>query len=152
MQEPENDAAQGSTCERVLSNDKRQEFQALIESMASCSLRCIALAYTKVPHESIRVVHGDNIGRSSWSLPDSTMTFLVVVGMKDPCQTEVKAVVSALKAAGVTVRMVIGDNLATAKAIALECGILENMGAAAQGHEQNMAVEGAVLRSWTEQE
>ncbi|KAI5076172.1 hypothetical protein GOP47_0008237 [Adiantum capillus-veneris] len=122
MQEPKNNAAQGITSKRVLSNDKRQEFQALIESIASYSLRCIALAYAKVPQESIRVVHGDNIGRSSWSLPDSALTFLAMVGMKDPCRPEVKAAVSAVKAAGVTARMVTRDNLATAKAIALEWG------------------------------
>ncbi|MCO5602780.1 hypothetical protein L7F22_056918 [Adiantum nelumboides] len=136
--EVETDARESTLSERLMSAEKRQELQSIIESMASGSLRCVALAYTTLPQESVMVVKA---GRK-WSLPDADLTFLAVVGMKDPCRPTVKAAVSAVKAAGVTVRMVTGDNLATAKAIALECGILE-MGA------DHIAVEGAILRSWT---
>ncbi|MCO5567542.1 hypothetical protein L7F22_021236 [Adiantum nelumboides] len=135
--EPGTDATGMS--ERLMSTEKRQELRDMIESMASCSLRCVALAYTSLPEES-----ASKVGRD-WSLPDSDLTFLAVIGMKDPCRPTVKAAVSAVMAAGVTVRMVTGDNLATAKAIALECGILESAA-------DQMAVEGAVLRSWTEHE
>ncbi|MCO5598119.1 hypothetical protein L7F22_052211 [Adiantum nelumboides] len=139
--EVETDARESTLFERLMSAEKRQELQSMIESMASGSLRCVALAYTTLPQESVMV---GKVG-SNWSLPDADLTFLAVVGMKDPCRPAVKAAVHAVKAAGVTVRMVTGDNLATAKAIALECGILE-MGA------DQIAVDGAVLRSWTENE
>ncbi|MCO5602781.1 hypothetical protein L7F22_056919 [Adiantum nelumboides] len=139
--EVETDAGESTLSERLMSAEKRQELQSIIESMASGSLRCVALAYTTLPQESVMV---GKAGRN-WILPDADLTFLAVVGMKDPCRPTVKAAVSAVKAAGVTVRMVTGDNLATAKAIALECGILE-MGA------DHIAVEGTILRSWTENE
>ncbi|CAN6459049.1 unnamed protein product [Victoria cruziana] len=44
---------------------------------------------------------------------------------KDPCRPGVKDAVSLCKNAGVKVRMVTGDNIQTATAIALECGILD---------------------------
>jgi Ca2+-transporting ATPase len=43
--------------------------------------------------------------------------------------------------------MVTGDNLKTARAIALECGILEDSGASAQA-----IIEGKVFRDYTDTE
>eukprot|EP00250_Pteridium_aquilinum_P003229 c13544_g2_i1 orf=699-3203(+) len=125
--------------ERVISVEKRQELEAMIEAMASSGLRCVALAYGTVQQENS--IGGDKVG-CNWSLPEADLTLLAVVGIQDPCRPEVKAAVEAVKGAGVTVRMVTGDNLATAKAIALECGILEMA-------SNQLAVEGAVFRSWS---
>lgn len=49
-----------------------------------------------------------------------------VVGIQDPLRPGVPLAVAQCKQAGVCVRMVTGDNIRTAKAIALECGILED--------------------------
>ncbi|KAI5079340.1 hypothetical protein GOP47_0004819 [Adiantum capillus-veneris] len=138
-----NYAAEQTFSERLMSTEKKQELHDIIESMASCSLRCVALAYTTLPLDQL-VTEGKANGRSR-SLPDTDLTFLAVVGIKDPCRPSVKKAVSTVKAAGVTVRMVAGDNLATGKAIALECGILTMA-------SNQMAVEGAVFRDWTEHE
>ncbi|PWW77009.1 calcium-translocating P-type ATPase [Tuber magnatum] len=51
------------------------------------------------------------------------MVFLSVVGIQDPLRYGVSGAVSECLKAGVFVRMVTGDNLITAKAIATECGI-----------------------------
>jgi P-type E1-E2 ATPase len=48
-----------------------------------------------------------------------------LVGIKDPLRDEIPLAVQMCKAAGVTVRMVTGDNKETAIAIAKEAGILE---------------------------
>ncbi|ONM14193.1 Calcium-transporting ATPase 9 plasma membrane-type [Zea mays] len=45
---------------------------------------------------------------------------------KDPCRPGVRDSVRLCQAAGIKVRMVTGDNLQTARAIALECGILDD--------------------------
>jgi magnesium-transporting ATPase (P-type) len=55
----------------------------------------------------------------------SNMVFLGVVGIKDPIRPEVPAAVKIVQRAGVKVRMVTGDNIETAMAIAKECGILD---------------------------
>ena len=44
--------------------------------------------------------------------------------LQDPVRKEVPAAVATCQAAGITVRMVTGDNIHTAKHIARECGIL----------------------------
>ncbi|KAM7260123.1 hypothetical protein ACFE04_015864 [Oxalis oulophora] len=102
-------------------NDDREFLKAAIEDMASKSLRCVAIAYR--PYELDKVPN-DEEGLDRWVLPEDDLTLLAIVGIKDPCRPGVKEAVKICTDAGVKVRMVTGDNLQTAKAIALECGIL----------------------------
>jgi Ca2+-transporting ATPase len=44
---------------------------------------------------------------------------------KDPVRQEVPAAVAQCKKSGITVRMLTGDNIETAKAIAIDCGIFD---------------------------
>ncbi|XWS29708.1 hypothetical protein CRYUN_Cryun24cG0053300 [Craigia yunnanensis] len=52
---------------------------------------------------------------------------------EDPVRPGVKESVATCRSAGITVRMVTGDNINTAKAIARECGILTDDGIAIEG-------------------
>lgn len=49
---------------------------------------------------------------------------LAIVGIKDPLRDEIPLAVELCHTAGITVRMVTGDNIQTAIAIAKEAGIL----------------------------
>ncbi|CAD6251695.1 unnamed protein product [Miscanthus lutarioriparius] len=123
--------------------DKANQFKKLIEDMAEQSLRCIAFAYRNldlkdVPSEEQRI---------NWQLPDNELTLIGIIGMKDPCRPEVRDAVELCKKAGVKVLMVTGDNLKTAKAIALECGILDDSEASAQA-----IIEGRVFRAYDDTE
>ncbi|CAN1324587.1 Calcium-transporting ATPase 2, plasma membrane-type [Linum perenne] len=66
-----------------------------------------------------------------------------IVGIKDPVRPGVKESVAVCHAAGIAVRMVTGDNINTAKAIARECGILTDGG---------IAIEGPVFREKSQAE
>ncbi|RZS19269.1 hypothetical protein BHM03_00051691 [Ensete ventricosum] len=68
-------------------------------------------------------------------IPASGYTLIAVFGIKDPVRPGVKEAVQTCKAAGIKVRMVTGDNINTAKAIAKECGILTEDGLAIEGSE-----------------
>ena len=57
----------------------------------------------------------------------------MVVCTQDPVRPEVPDAVATCKRAGITVRMVTGDNIYTAKHIAAECGILTEGGLAMEG-------------------
>ncbi|KAM3760842.1 hypothetical protein ACB098_01G223000 [Castanea mollissima] len=74
------------------------------------------------------------------------LVLLAIVGIKDPCRPGVKDAVQLCQNAGIKVRMVTGDNIQTAKAIALECGIL--------GSDDNVTeptlIEGRVFRDLPE--
>eukprot|EP00258_Populus_trichocarpa_P045068 XP_024461087.1 calcium-transporting ATPase 2, plasma membrane-type isoform X1 [Populus trichocarpa] len=66
-------------------------------------------------------------------MPVSGYTCIGIVGIKDPVRPGVKESVAVCRSAGITVRMVTGDNINTAKAIARECGILTDDGIAIEG-------------------
>ncbi len=55
------------------------------------------------------------------------LTLLCVVGIEDPLRPEVPRAIRKCQQAGITVRMVTGDNLETARSIATKCGILRRI-------------------------
>lgn len=96
-----------------------------IESFANEALRTLCLAYMEIENGfSVRE-----------QIPLSGYTCIGVVGIKDPVRPGVKESVAICRNAGITVRMVTGDNINTAKAIARECGILTDDGLAIEGPE-----------------
>ncbi|KAF3623805.1 Calcium-transporting ATPase 9, plasma membrane-type [Capsicum annuum] len=92
-----------------------------IGEMAAKSLRCVAIAYQTC---NIDEVPTDEEGLAQWVLPEDGLILLAILGIKDPCRPGVKDAVRQCSDSGVKVRMVTGDNIQTARAIALECGIL----------------------------
>lgn len=53
------------------------------------------------------------------------LTGLAIVAIEDPVRPEVPAAIRQCQKAGITVRMVTGDNVNTARSIAAKCGILQ---------------------------
>ncbi|KAG8058243.1 hypothetical protein GUJ93_ZPchr0002g25593 [Zizania palustris] len=123
--------------------DKANQFKKYIEEMAEESLRCVAFAYTNLELEHVP----SEEERINWELPDNDLTLIGIVGMKDPCRPGVRNAVDLCINAGIKVRMVTGDNLQTARAIALECGILTDPQASAP-----VIIEGKVFRAYSEVE
>ncbi|PRQ37105.1 putative calcium-transporting ATPase [Rosa chinensis] len=105
----------------AMDDDKLMFFRKSIEDMAGRSLRCVAIAY--LPYELENVPAGEQ-QLADWAMPADDLVLLAIVGIKDPCRPGVADAVRLCQKAGVKVRMVTGDNVQTAKAIALECGIL----------------------------
>ncbi|KAK3197811.1 hypothetical protein Dsin_021226 [Dipteronia sinensis] len=104
----------------AMDEDKATYFKEAIDDMATHSLRCVAIAYRSYMEK----VSDNEEELSQWVLPDNDLVLLAIVGIKDPCRPGVKDAVRMCQIAGVKVRMVTGDNIQTARAIALECGIL----------------------------
>lgn len=98
---------------------------ATIEEFACDALRTLCLAYKEI----------ENGFSSDSSIPTDGYTCIGIVGIKDPVRPGVKESVAICRSAGITVRMVTGDNINTAKAIARECGILTEGGIAIEGPE-----------------
>ncbi|KAM6986835.1 plasma membrane calcium-transporting ATPase 1 isoform 2-T3 [Aplochiton taeniatus] len=91
----------------------------VIEPMASEGLRTICLAYRDFPASE---------GEPDWDNENDILTSLTcvcVVGIEDPVRPEVPDAIRKCQRAGITVRMVTGDNINTARAIASKCGILQ---------------------------
>lgn len=127
-----------------LGDDKMSFFKEAIGNMAASSLRCVAIAYR--PYEVEKVPTEEEIDH--WEIPEGDLILLAIVGIKDPCRPGVRDAVQLCIDAGVKVRMVTGDNLQTARAIALECGILRSD---ADATEPNL-IEGKRFRAMSEEE
>ncbi len=85
--------------------------QKLIKENAQKSMRMVATAYSK------RWVDDNN------ELPDD-LVLISVVAMRDEIRTGVNDVIKTLNKSNVQVMMITGDNLDTARAIAIDCGII----------------------------
>lgn len=102
--------------------------KSVIEPMAADGLRTIGLAYkdfvTKDPAENETLITGD-IDWDNEQLIREDMTAIAIVGIQDPVRSEVPEAIAKCQRAGITVRMVTGDNINTARSIATSCGILK---------------------------
>ncbi|XP_050783998.1 LOW QUALITY PROTEIN: plasma membrane calcium-transporting ATPase 3-like [Gopherus flavomarginatus] len=98
--------------------DRDEMVKKVIEPMACDGLRTICLAF----RDFAAGLEPD------WDNENDIMgelTCIAVVGIEDPVRPEVPEAIRKCQKAGITVRMVTGDNINTARAIAAKCGILQ---------------------------
>ncbi|KAH8666340.1 plasma membrane calcium-transporting ATPase 3 [Xylariales sp. PMI_506] len=130
------DPAQGLTTTAITS-DNEETLKGLINSYASRSLRTIGIIYRDFEHwppSKIRRAQGSR-NEVVFEEVFKKMTFISMVGIQDPLREGVPEAVKNCQKAGVVVRMVTGDNMLTAQAIAKECGILQPDGVVMEGPE-----------------
>jgi P-type Ca2+ transporter type 2C len=114
-----------------LPEEKAKIVNDIIDGFAHEALRTLCLAV-----KDIDETQGET------NIPENGYTLIAIVGIKDPVRPGVKEAVQKCLAAGISVRMVTGDNINTAKAIAKECGILTEGGVAIEGPEfRNLSEE-----------
>ncbi|GLU07604.1 hypothetical protein SLE2022_245570 [Rubroshorea leprosula] len=130
---------------RLMNEDARSAMEKIIEDMAASSLRCIAFAHKQVSEEETE--GNDDQGNSGRRIKEDGLTLLGIVGLENPCRKGVREAVGTCKSAGVEIKMITGDNVFTAKAIATECGIL---GSDSRGEDE--VVEGVEFRNYTPEE
>lgn len=132
-------------CDRVLYNakipliedaaltfDGRQSILHTVDTYGKLSLRTIGLAYKDVPSWPPSNASTDD---EILQLILADMTYLGTLAIHDPLRPEVASAIAQCNQAGVSVRMVTGDNVETARAIAKECGILTDSGVVIEGPE-----------------
>uniref|UniRef100_A0A671QQM7 Calcium-transporting ATPase n=1 Tax=Sinocyclocheilus anshuiensis TaxID=1608454 RepID=A0A671QQM7_9TELE len=98
--------------------DRDEMVKKVIEPMACEGLRTICIAYRDLPCNP--EPDWDNEAEIVTDL-----TCIAVVGIEDPVRPEVPEAICKCQRAGITVRMVTGDNINTARAIAAKCGIIQ---------------------------
>ncbi|XP_072287802.1 plasma membrane calcium-transporting ATPase 3 isoform X1 [Pyxicephalus adspersus] len=98
--------------------DRDEMVKKVIEPMACDGLRTICIAYRDFQGEPEPDWENENeiVG---------DLTCIGVVGIEDPVRPEVPEAIRKCQRAGITVRMVTGDNINTARAIAAKCGIIQ---------------------------
>ena len=118
-----------------ISHDDINILTNTIDNFASRSLRTIGMLYKdheQWPPKGVPTQE-DDPKLAIFDRVFKDMTFLGIVGIQDPLRVGVPDAVHACQNAGVFVRMVTGDNLLTAKAIAEECGIYTEDGLVMEG-------------------
>ncbi|TEA21018.1 Calcium-transporting ATPase 2 [Colletotrichum sidae] len=120
----------------ALEAQQQEAIRRTISEYASRSLRTLAMAYRDFdqwpPKDARKEEDSQNIEFSSVF---KNLTWLGVVGIQDPVRAGVPKAVSDCGRASVSVKMVTGDNVETAKAIARDCGILTEKGKVMEGVE-----------------
>ncbi|KAJ0251417.1 hypothetical protein HA466_0123780 [Hirschfeldia incana] len=101
-----------------MDQEKISHFEKTIDNMCNEGLRCAALAYRAYPEGDI------NRNEAFTNIPESNLVLLAIIGIKDSCRPGIGDAIQQCRNAGIKVCMVTGDDLLTAKAIAMECGIL----------------------------
>jgi len=100
----------------TMTNTQKAEINKVIERFADEALRtlCLAVRTTSDAVEDVNEAEKDLI-------------MVALIGIEDPVRDEVPAAIEDCKKAGIVVRMVTGDNMKTAAAIAKKCGILDSV-------------------------
>jgi len=102
-----------------LSASKKVEIEtSIIKNYADDGLRTICIAYRLLGQAppSGGEINPDSI--------EKDLIMIAITGIEDPVRPEVPRAIQLCRKAGIDVRMVTGDNIATARSIARKCGIL----------------------------
>lgn len=146
------------TCEQYISrkgeikdfsSEKKKKIEKeVISKYTTQAYRTLAFAYKPIEESEIDPENRGVFIESS----EKRLIFVGIVGIEDPLRDGVTESVSICQGAGITVRMVTGDNKETAVAIARKCGILlhnyeyeENDNFVITGEEFRTRVEGLVV-------
>ena len=113
-----------------------KKIEQAVEKMAKQGLRVLAFAKKQPTVHQHSIEHRDI---------ETDLVFLGLQGMIDPPRPEAIAAVHACQAAGIDVKMITGDHITTAKAIAKKMGIRSNTG-------QLLAFEGQQLKQMNDGE
>lgn len=118
-----------------MTDENRQTLLNLIDNYASRSLRTIGIIYRDFDKWPAKGARTAEVDKNEVIFDDifRQMVLLGIVGIQDPLREGVGLAVKKCQNAGVIVRMVTGDNLITAKAIATECGIYTKGGIVMEG-------------------
>ena len=92
----------------------RAHWENRAKELAASGLRILAIATKKVPNHQV-VLDMADVG--------SGLEFLGLVGIMDPPREEAAVAVNKCRSAGIRVKMITGDHVETARAIAIQLGI-----------------------------
>ncbi|XP_075248477.1 LOW QUALITY PROTEIN: plasma membrane calcium-transporting ATPase 2-like [Convolutriloba macropyga] len=109
---------ENGSAEPMTKKDTEAIIKTVVEPMASDALRTLCIAYKDFPAD-VDLNYDDEVGLIS------QLTCIAITGIEDPVRDEVPEAIAKCQRAGITVRMVTGDNIMTARSIASKCGIIK---------------------------
>ncbi|KAL2245238.1 calcium-transporting ATPase 12, plasma membrane-type-like [Sesamum indicum] len=117
----------------TLDDNKRSEFLQIVDGLVSCGRRCFAFAYKQETQEEEnsrteekeREEVGHNYaGVETLKPSEDGLILLALVGLKNPYTPETIEAIEDCRKSGIGVKLLVDDDINTARIIALNCGIL----------------------------
>jgi Ca2+-transporting ATPase len=113
-------AADGTT--RPWTPEAKRAVEECLKDSASQAMRTLAFAYAILPPDTPVDAEGLHACRDSL---ESSLVFVGFVAIRDPLRDDVKDAVAQCRSAGIEVKMITGDNVETARAIAYDIGLID---------------------------
>src|SRR5262249_34058366 len=107
---------------RPWSEEARQALLASLKDSASQAMRTLAFGYAILPVDT--PAEEDDLHARRDAL-ESGLVYAGYVAIRDPLREDVKDAVLQCRKAGIEVKMITGDNVETARAIAYEIGLID---------------------------
>jgi len=117
--------------EHTFDKARKEQIATVIEQLASQALRVLAVAYRTI--QSNPTINNDL---------EHNLVFVGLFAMIDPPRPEVKAAIATCKRAGIRSIMITGDHAATARAIAVELGLMNDTDNIVTGPELDTISDG----------
>lgn len=109
--------------------DLQKLIKDVVDPMTSNGLRTICLAYRDFVPQDARINQTEFSSEINWDDDEdaiaANLTAIAIIGLQDPVRSEVPEAIRKFQHAGISVCMVTGDHVNTARSIALQCGILK---------------------------
>jgi Ca2+-transporting ATPase len=102
--------------------EARRAVEAALKDSAGQAMRTLAFGYAELPADT--PVDADGLHARRDQL-ESGLVFVGFVAIRDPLREDVKDAVDRCRAAGIEVKMITGDNVETARAIACDIGLVD---------------------------
>ncbi|OWK47372.1 calcium-translocating P-type ATPase, PMCA-type [Fimbriiglobus ruber] len=119
-------AADGTV--RTMTTADREHARAELATAAGQAMRTLAFAHVELPADFPTDTDAVHDRRAEI---DRDLTFVGFVAIRDPLRVDVRDAIRQCREAGIEVKMITGDNIETARAIAAEVGLLDSPGAIA---------------------
>jgi Ca2+-transporting ATPase len=112
---------------RAWTDEARQAVQERLRDSSSQAMRTLGFGYAVLPADT---PEGEDELHTRRESLEVGLVFAGFVAIRDPLRDDVKAAVAQCRAAGISVKMITGDNVETARAIAYDAGLIERREAA----------------------
>jgi Ca2+ transporting ATPase len=114
---------------QTLSKEKKDQIlkEIVTNTFAKEAYRTLLIAYADISYaeyEKLKAANNDFSTERDREVLESDLTVVGIFALQDPLRDEIIESVRKCHRAGINIRMVTGDNLDTAKAIAIEAGII----------------------------
>jgi Ca2+-transporting ATPase len=120
-----------------LTDELRAAIRGHIATAASAAMRTLAFAHAELPPDFPQDEDAIHARRADL---EAELVWDGWVGIRDPLRDDVKGAIAECRAAGIEVKMITGDTLETASAIAREVGLLDSPDALALTHAEFAAL------------